>query len=97
MVWRFCEAAFSATSLARKAHVRDVQQAVQDIELEDFLEGVDAPVQNHLAEAGQFLVLIEVGFERGQKFPGFHQGVVFQLEVGLEQTVFDLSIIKKSF
>lgn len=51
-----------------------VFNAVQDVELKDFLKIVNRPVKDGQAESRQILIFVEIGFKRGQQFLGETRG-----------------------
>ena len=73
-----------------------IAAGVQQIELENFVEVVQGPLEGHHGEAGEFRVLRQVRLEGWQQVACFHEGIAVKFRKRLHQTELDMYKIEKA-
>lgn len=74
-----------------------LQTGVQNIKLNYFLEIMKGAVENHLAEAGQMIMLKTIKIKRGQHLADIQKRIISRFTVRAQQTLFYLYKVQKDF
>jgi len=74
-----------------------VEQAVQDVVLEDFLEIFERPHHGDHGETGQILVLEQIRFKGGQQLAEIEHRIVRLFAKGAQQTFADMHPVQEAF